>query len=83
MNSNKSTPLLNAKKGKVGGGFKQTREEGGSPFLMKAQSSNNRQFANKYQKNAAIFQNTFDLSRAAHPVACIMSVVFKGISIFW
>mmetsp|Transcript_74673 Transcript_74673/g.86699 ORF Transcript_74673/g.86699 Transcript_74673/m.86699 type:complete len:246 (-) Transcript_74673:119-856(-) len=77
MNNTNSTPLLNAQ-GNVG---IQQGGDSGAPEPTMAQSQNRRQFANKYQKNAMLMQETFDLSQAGHPVACICTIIFKVLAI--
>ena len=80
MNESNRTPLLNAKTGKTGGTYIMKKGGDSSPPAAQAQG---RQFANKYQKNAALMQKTFDLAQAAHPVACIVTILFKALAIFW
>ena len=79
MNNTTSTPLLNAQDGKVGGGFQQMDTDFSG--VESAHAQNKRQFANKYQKNAMVLQETFDLSQAAHPGACIATILFKGLAV--
>lgn len=73
MNNTNQTPLLNAQERNVGAFQPLDTEAGPGP---------RRQFANKYQANAHYVQETFDLSNAAHPVACIFTVAFKILSLF-
>eukprot|EP00331_Platyophrya_macrostoma_P015107 CAMPEP_0176463626 /NCGR_PEP_ID=MMETSP0127-20121128/36002_1 /TAXON_ID=938130 /ORGANISM="Platyophrya macrostoma, Strain WH" /LENGTH=163 /DNA_ID=CAMNT_0017855825 /DNA_START=15 /DNA_END=503 /DNA_ORIENTATION=+ len=39
-------------------------------------------FANKYQEQAAQIKSNFDLNEAGHPIVCIFTVLFKGLSVF-